>query len=197
MKLSKEEKKRRHRESSKQYRKVNKDAINERKKLYRAENPEKIAEQRKAYYLASKEKIDKQTRAANKRYYDRHKDETAFKERNCQKYAEYSKRNRGRIAEYEKQRYKKDPSKAIARVKGWRVNNPEKCRAISLKTGRKARAVLSDGYVRGVLTKSGFLTAKDIPQPLVGAKREHLRVLRLIKDIEDGNTRNQKRQRCA
>jgi hypothetical protein len=50
---------------------------------------------------------------------------------------------------------------------------------------RKYREELSPGYVRGLLTAHGSsLRAADIPDSLVELKREHLRLLRLTKELK-------------
>jgi len=47
--------------------------------------------------------------------------------------------------------------------------------------GRKKRLDMKDGYIRSLLAKRSTLSTKDIPQPLVELKREHIKLIRLCK----------------
>lgn len=59
----------------------------------------------------------------------------------------------------------------------WRENNREKGKIYAART----RAKLPDGLIRRRLCEKTFLTPADIPQALVEAKREQLRILRELK----------------
>ena len=50
-----------------------------------------------------------------------------------------------------------------------------------LEKNKKGIKYLSDNYVKGLLTKNTNLTYKDIPQGLIQAKRELIKIRRFIK----------------
>ena len=64
-----------------------------------------------------------------------------------------------------------------AEYAAWRENNPEKCKLYAART----RAKLPDGLIRRRLCEKTSLRPGDIPQALVEAKREHLRILRELR----------------
>ena len=51
---------------------------------------------------------------------------------------------------------------------------------------KKYKSDLSDSYVANCIADGTALTGKDIPQPLVKAKRQYMKVNRRLKEIENG-----------
>lgn len=64
----------------------------------------------------------------------------------------------------------------------WTKANPDKRRDICRKNTARQRAKLSDAYVRRMLAQEMGLRCKDIPQPLVEAQRELLKIKRYIRE---------------
>lgn len=88
-------------EYQKKYREKNPEKIREYYRAYRAKNPEKIAEWQKRYRSSPK---GKEAHNRNmKAYYNAHKDDPEFKA----KKAAYREKNREKINEYNRQRYKR------------------------------------------------------------------------------------------
>ena len=71
----------------------------------------------------------------------------------------------------------------------WKLNNPdianfrsEKSRKSNNQYCQKSRDELHDRYIRQKLVVLTSLTARDIPQDMVELKRQHIRIMRLIKE---------------
>jgi hypothetical protein len=90
----------------------------------------------------------------------------AHKETISQKTKEYGRRNRKRLNAYRLE---------------YRNANLTKCRQWENKSQRAQRENLGDTYVKQILTMDSPLVAADIPQPLVEAKRQHLKIKRMKK----------------
>ena len=67
-----------------------------------------------------------------------------------------------------------------ARAVEWTKANPDKRRDVCRENMARQRAKLNDAYVRRMLAQSIGLKAADIPQPLVEAQRELLKIKRYI-----------------
>jgi len=85
----------------------------------------------------------------------------------------YYQQNREQILE----RQRKPPEVNRAHVKAWQQANPEKHRAAQ----KRPREQLYDSYVRRRLVDGTTLEPTDIPQGLIDAKREQLRILRELR----------------
>ena len=116
-------------ESTKKYKKENKDKVRKNKRKYHKENKDKIRKKEKEYYKENKERISKY----QKEYYEENKEEIKvknkqwreknreylkechkeYKEKNPNFYKEYDKKyqknNRKKLNEYKKERRKIDP----------------------------------------------------------------------------------------
>ena len=64
-------------------------------------------------------------------------------------------------------------------------------RKANRERAQTARDRLSDGYIRSLITRGSALTAADVPQPLVEAKRAHLLLKRGLKALAEGDTETQ------
>ena len=69
-----------------------------------------------------------------------------------------------------------------ARAVEWTKANPDKRRDVCRENMARQRAKLNDAYVRRMLAQSIGLKAADIPQPLVEAQRELLKIKRYIRE---------------
>ena len=54
------------------------------------------------------------------------------------------------------------------------------------KLHKKYKSDLSDSYVANCIADGTALTGKDIPQPLVKAKSQYMKVNRRLKELENG-----------
>lgn len=124
-----------------------------------AEVKSRRAQYNKKWAKANPDKI----RAAHKRYRETHLEKLNKRSR------EWTKNN----------------PEAKARVnRKWIENNPEQYRAYKRKQQQRARDKLSDSYVRGMLSLRTSLVPSDIPQELVDAKREHIKLHRKVKEAK-------------
>ena len=65
----------------------------------------------------------------------------------------------------------------------WERDNPEAVKAGTRAKMQRYRAALTDSYVRRLLVQhGGLLRAKDIPQPLVDAKRLQIMIERAVNE---------------
>jgi len=135
---------------------------------YYAENPEKERARKAKYYAENPEK--ERARKAKWRA------ENPEKERAIQaKYrAENLEKVRARDAKYYAKYRAENPEKVRARDAKYRAENVEKERA----NYAKYYASMTDGYVAA---KLGF-PVKKVPPQLIELKREHLRLVRLLKE---------------
>lgn len=69
-----------------------------------------------------------------------------------------------------------------ARAVEWAKANPGKRRVVCRENTASQRAKLSNAYVRRMLAASIGLKAADIPQPLVEAQRELLKIKRYVRE---------------
>ena len=150
-------------EYAKQYYQDNKEKMNAYVKNWQQENKERVSAQKKEYAAANREKISAQQ-----------------KERARKAFAE----------DPEKVREQRRAKKARLKAKDPQAWN-EKARKINAPYQKKMVVELSDAYVRQRLARTNDdsprkISAKDIPQGLVEAKRLQLMIVRSL--------RNEKRQ---
>ena len=75
-----------------------------------------------------------------------------------------------------------DKSSASQKASEYYQNNKEHYRKLHVSYKTK----LSDSYVANCVADGTSLKGKDIPKPLVQAKRQYMKVNREIKEIENG-----------
>jgi len=148
---------------------------------YRSKNREKILKMKKRYYyegggkekgrewvLKNKDKLNAQWRekykANPKKYLDKHK--------------EYLKNNPEKLKEYKKREYWKYRDMHIKHSSQYSKKNREKIN----KLNKKYREAPSDTYIKKLLTSGNSLKHKDIPQELVEAKRQYVKIIRITKE---------------
>lgn len=78
--------------------------------------------------------------------------------------------------------YERRRDELIAKATAWNKANPEKRNAICKENMRKQREKLTDSYVRRMLAQSIGLQSAHIPQSLVQAQRELLKIKRYIRE---------------
>lgn len=83
---------------------------------------------------------------------------------------------------YYRQWYAANAETIKARAVEWQKANPDKRRTVQRENMARQRNRLSDAYVRRMLAQSIGLKAAEIPQPLVEAQRELLKIKRCIRE---------------
>lgn len=83
---------------------------------------------------------------------------------------------------YYRQWYAAHAESLKARAVEWTKAHPDKRRDVCRGNMARQRAKLSDAYVRRMLAQEMGLRSKDIPQPLVEAQRELLKIKRYIRE---------------
>ena len=83
---------------------------------------------------------------------------------------------------YYRQWYAANAESVKARAVEWAKANPNKRRDVSRENMARQRGKLNDAYVRRMLAQSIGLKAADIPQSLVEAQRELLKIKRYIRE---------------
>lgn len=114
---------------------------------------------RQAYH--ENEELRKRTLLECKRYRDAHKEQI---------------RQRLEVV-YRSDQYKE-------RVRNYRERNIESCREKSRRRSKRHTEMLTPGHVRSLLAARGLLSARDIPDSLVQAKREHMLLVRELKQYK-------------
>ena len=74
-----------------------------------------------------------------------------------------------------------------ARMRDWYARNPsavERKNRASTVAGKSARRELRDTYLRKILSQGTAMTFSDVPDSLIEAKRVHLQIKRLLKEIK-------------
>ena len=148
-----------YKEYSRQYYQDNKEKLNEYVKEWQKENRERYMETRKAYQTANREKINAQQKAHAAKLFAKNPEKV-------------------RAARRAKKALMKAKDPAAWNAKAAKYNRPVQ---------RKMVAELSDAYVRQRLTRENDdgprkISARDIPQALVEAKRLQLMILRSLKN---------------
>lgn len=141
----------------------NRDRINASRKGKRKPATEKDLERVRAWHAANREHVREQSR----KRYEENKEAILAQQR------VYYEQNRDRILD----RQRRSPEENRAHVKAWVEANPGKRRAML----QSQRDRLIDSYVRRRLIQGTALSATDIPQGLIDAKREQLRILRELR----------------
>jgi hypothetical protein len=149
------------RESSKIWRLKNKEIVKENNKSWRQRNPERWKEIQRLSYEKNYEKYIKRNKI--------------LREKNPEKYREYQKiwsqKNRERSNKMKGDSYKRYIEK-----------NREKAR----KYSKQYSSNMHDMYIRKLIYKNSILTSKDIPQEFIEVKRQHLLLLRKLKELKHG-----------
>lgn len=158
------------------YYQANKERIKELVKKFNAKNPDYM----KQYYQANKEKI-KENR---KKYLAENREKISAKQREQRHaaFAEAPDKIRAQRRAKKARQKAKDPKAFNAKMAKYNVN-----------AQKKMVAELTDSYVRQRLARDPKdgprkISAKDIPQSLVEAKRLQLLILRRMKDEEHNRT---------
>jgi len=79
--------------------------------------------------------------------------------------------------------YQTHRSETIQRAREWNQKNQVRRREIALAWGNKEVARLGDSYIRSKISESTGLAHNDIPQELVETKRVHMKIKRLITEL--------------
>ena len=193
MPLSDEEKKDRKREARKRYRAKNREKILAEKKRYRERHRDEIREKRRergydrTYRECHREKINAKKREVKRKarevYLETHAEEIALKEKavaekKLLKAVENDWRKMNRCIRRAEAKIRRSKRAAVERVL-----HLERVSARYKKCYRQQSDNLTDAYVVKQLTKRSLLCAADVPQELIEAKRQHLRLRRELKEL--------------
>lgn len=83
---------------------------------------------------------------------------------------------------YYRQWYAANAESVKARAVEWTKANQDKRRDVCRENMARQRGKLTDAYVRRMLAQSIGLKSADVPQPLVEAQRELLKIKRYIRE---------------
>lgn len=86
--------------------------------------------------------------------------------------------NRKQLREYQDGYRKTNRKRLVAEKEQWAKENRE----LIYKRKAERRDMLTDSYIREILSLRSPLSAKDIPQELIEVKRSQLKLLRLTKE---------------
>jgi hypothetical protein len=175
MALTEEEKRKRKLANDKRWRDKNKEAISARRKLGRIKNKVKLTKQAHESYLRNKVKHYERTKRYRENNPERKRaDDIKYRERHKEvikkRMADYNENNKEHVKEYKSNHY---------------AANKEKYLAAATRCNKRGADELSDTYIKRVIAHRTTLTAKDIPESLIQAKRAYIKGLRLIKEQED------------
>ncbi len=132
------------------------------------------------------------------------KDGYAHRCKECSKtnYAAWYQDNKERVSKRQADWHLANRERSLARSAAWRNSHREHIQArdaayykahqqqkreSSRARSKQGAEQLSDTYVRQVLTDGTSLRYRDVPQSLVDAKREHLRVIRALSIKDTSN----------
>lgn len=98
----------------------------------------------------------------------------------------YRKNNRAKINAYQMGYYPGWAAKNRDRIAGYRAGKAwPSCSAVARRASSlRATLAISDGHVRGLLSQRSLLKASDIPPGLINVKRQHIILLRKLKEKE-------------
>lgn len=191
----------------KAYYEKNREIINAKRiERYRALNPpkpkkpkrteEELIAYRKAYYQKNRERLLKQAKEKydpeyHKRYYQDNKEHIITLKK------KWATENKEKLKQYayaqQRKAFEKDPDKVRAqrraRKKASKAKDPQRYKEMANRSNRRVSKAsvseLRDSYVRQLLCKHNVvkrLSAKEIPQGLVEAKRLEIQIRRLINE---------------
>lgn len=144
------------RQRTAEWKRENKERVNEYNKRYKAKLYASLSTQEKEKL---KEKLREAARVSRRENPEKHK--------------------------VSRQKYRrKNKEKIVASYTRWRKENPDKLREYVRRSATVSREKLNSCYIRAFLTAGTTLKAKDIPQELVDAKRLQLMITRKIKELE-------------
>ena len=165
----------------------NRPVLLEYKKDWVKKNKKRSLSNSKAYYEINKDAIS----AKAKEYYQKNRVTIAVKQK------KYNTKNKEVITKKHQEYYQENKPKLLAINRQWAINNIDKVLEMARKYRRineikiradnqKMRDELQCGYIKKIICARSSITFKDIPQLLIDAKRSHLKCLRLIKELENG-----------
>jgi len=91
-------------------------------------------------------------------------------------------KNKDKVREHRKKYRLNNKDKIKELGKKYYIINKDKKKAYHKKRTEKAIRECSDNYIKSLLTAGNSLEYKDIPQELVGAKRQHVKIIRITKE---------------
>lgn len=97
--------------------------------------------------------------------------------RNAWAAANPEKSKEARLRDYAKHRERR-----VRDACAWQARNPEKVAERQREFYGRQRAALAEGYIRRVLAQTTNVPREEIPQSLIDLKREHLRLVRELKE---------------
>jgi len=141
---------------------------------YRENNREKIKDYSGRHYAANKDRI--------KKYHKKYRDENAAERAVYAK--AYREEHREEDAIKQRARYSENIDCERLRSKRYTEKNKDEISA----RYKKNRINITDVYVRQAISRRQSFNSEDIPQQLIELKRMHIKLERLIKEV---NTKQQ------
>ena len=89
--------------------------------------------------------------------------------------------NKKNILEKQKKYYQENKEKVYESNKKWKEKNKDYLKKWYQEYKKYNRENLTDVYIRGILTSDGDLKSKDIPQILIDAKRNFIKLKQVVK----------------
>lgn len=137
---------------------------------YHKKNAKRIIERTRKWQKENPNKVNANSRL----YYKKHSEKVK------KRYRIYNKTHRNQLAE---------------RLRVWRALNPEKIKETNKRTnGKRKNFIYYDSYIIQLLCQSSSVSPLDISQILIETKREHLKLLRLIRGNKNENNERSKRK---
>lgn len=148
-------------------------------KEYRAKNPEKFRTKHRKYYIANREYLREYNRERARK----------FRIENPNIVKNYQKNYQNNYCSI-----LKNKRKAVKRTTKWVVENREKVRIYQKKKSHDNVTNLKESYVKSRLCRDTNLVSADMPQELIVAKREYIKLGRLLKGIENEDNEGSQRK---
>lgn len=102
---------------------------------------------------------------------------------NKEKINEIRKKYRERCPEIEKKYREKYREKIKVLAKKYRSKNTEKLKLIRIQQVKN----LDDHYIKGLYASNSKIKYKNVPEELIEVKRIHLKLVRKLKELKNGN----------
>lgn len=143
-------------------------------KRYRVRN----AEKERLYRLKNSARIVARVREWRKNNPERYKELQAKSQKK-----NYANRKEKRLSQF-REWYARNRTYCVERAVEWGKRNPDRKRDLINASQARGRAELRNSYIKRLILETTGMRASDIPAPLIEAKRVHLKVVRLLKEMQ-------------
>ena len=139
---------------------------------WKKRNPEKVAAQKHRHYMRHREAIMERV--------------ARWISNNKERHAKYARKwdvEHPEIMRAASRKYRQaNRDLVLQRLREWYYSNPERAGEITKRSQRKHRRDLDDCYVITCLLRRTRLTVDDLPKMLIEAKREEIKLKRLVRN---------------